>query len=129
MQPENGGLGVFAHEYGHDLGLPDQYDTAGAATNSTVGFWTLMSSGSWLGTGKAIGDLPGDMNAWDKLQLGWLNYDTAKAGDEVHRTSSASPSTTPRTRRRSSSTCPKKTVTTDGRRPAAGRQAVVERQR
>ena len=39
-----------------------------------------MSSGSWLGTGKnAIGDLPGDMNAWDKLQLGWLDYDTAKA--------------------------------------------------
>ena len=39
-----------------------------------------MSAGSWLGTGKdAIGDLPGDMNAWDKLQLGWLNYATAKA--------------------------------------------------
>ncbi|MET9347850.1 immune inhibitor A domain-containing protein [Streptomyces termitum] len=73
MQPENGGLGVFAHEYGHDLGLPDLYDTAGGE-NST-GFWTLMSSGSWLGKGKdAIGDLPGDMNAWDKLQLGWLNY-------------------------------------------------------
>ncbi|MFD4597833.1 immune inhibitor A domain-containing protein [Streptomyces sp. NPDC058464] len=79
MQPENGGLGVYAHEYGHDLGLPDEYDTNGGE-NST-GFWTLMSSGSWLGTGKeAIGDLPGDMNAWDKLQLGWLNYDVAKAG-------------------------------------------------
>ncbi|WP_329554654.1 immune inhibitor A domain-containing protein [Streptomyces sp. NBC_00696] len=79
IQPENGGLGVYAHEYGHDLGLPDEYDTAGGE-NST-GFWTLMSSGSWLGTGKeAIGDLPGDMNAWDKLQLGWLDYDTAKAG-------------------------------------------------
>ncbi|MEU8619222.1 immune inhibitor A domain-containing protein [Streptomyces sp. NPDC048623] len=78
MQPENGGLGVFAHEYGHDLGLPDHYDTAGGE-NST-GFWTLMSSGSWLGTGKdSIGDLPGDMNAWDKLQLGWLNY--AKVND------------------------------------------------
>ncbi|MFJ5836180.1 immune inhibitor A domain-containing protein [Streptomyces shenzhenensis] len=79
IQPENGGLGVFAHEYGHDLGLPDEYDTAGGE-NST-GFWTLMSSGSWLGRGQeAIGDLPGDMNAWDKLQLGWLNYDVAKAG-------------------------------------------------
>ncbi|MFJ3496486.1 immune inhibitor A domain-containing protein [Streptomyces sp. NPDC086091] len=79
IQPENGGLGVFAHEYGHDLGLPDEYDTAGGE-NST-GFWTLMSSGSWLGTGKdSIGDLPGDMNAWDKLQLGWLDYETAKAG-------------------------------------------------
>ncbi|GHB21703.1 protease [Streptomyces viridiviolaceus] len=79
IQPENGGLGVFAHEYGHDLGLPDHYDTAGG--DNSTGFWTLMSSGSWLGTGRnEIGDLPGDMNAWDKLQLGWLNYDTAKAG-------------------------------------------------
>ncbi|MER7001264.1 immune inhibitor A domain-containing protein [Streptomyces sp. NPDC000410] len=79
MQPENGGLGVFAHEYGHDLGLPDLYDTSGGGDNST-GFWSLMSSGSWLGTGEeSIGDLPGDMTAWDKLQLGWLNYTKAKA--------------------------------------------------
>ncbi|WP_336115149.1 immune inhibitor A domain-containing protein [Streptomyces sp. PTD9-10] len=79
IQPENGGLGVFAHEYGHDLGLPDEYDTSGG--DNSTGFWTLMSSGSWLGTGKeSIGNLPGDMNAWDKLQLGWLNYDSAKAG-------------------------------------------------
>ncbi|MBY8844028.1 immune inhibitor A domain-containing protein [Streptomyces sp. SP2-10] len=81
IQPENGGLGVYAHEYGHDLGLPDEYDTAGG--DNSTGFWTLMSSGSWLGTGKeSIGDLPGDMNAWDKLQLGWLNFDTAAAGKQ-----------------------------------------------
>ncbi|WP_260638966.1 immune inhibitor A [Streptomyces angustmyceticus] len=79
MQPENGGLGVFAHEYGHDLGLPDEYDTSGTG-ESSVDFWSLMSGGSWLGTGKdSIGDLPGDMSAWDKLQLGWLNYGKAKA--------------------------------------------------
>ncbi|MEU5241308.1 immune inhibitor A domain-containing protein [Streptomyces lydicus] len=79
MQPENGGLGVFAHEYGHDLGLPDEYDTTGTG-ESSVDFWSLMSGGSWLGTGKdAIGNLPGDMSAWDKLQLGWLNYAKAKA--------------------------------------------------
>ncbi|QGV80402.1 immune inhibitor A domain-containing protein [Streptomyces ficellus] len=81
MQPENGGLGVFAHEYAHDLGLPDLYDTNNVAgVENSVGFWSLMSSGSWLGTGgEAIGDLPGDMTAWDKLQLGWLDYERAKA--------------------------------------------------
>ncbi|MBR7676116.1 immune inhibitor A domain-containing protein [Streptomyces daliensis] len=78
-QPENGGLGVFVHEYGHDLGLPDHYDTTGTGENS-VGFWSIMSVGSWLNKGKdAIGDSAGDMNAWDKLQLGWLDYDRAKA--------------------------------------------------
>jgi immune inhibitor A len=81
MQPENGGLGVFAHEYAHDLGLPDLYDTNNVAgVENSVGFWSLMSSGSWLGRGEqAIGDLPGGMTAWDKLQLGWLNYERAEA--------------------------------------------------
>jgi immune inhibitor A len=79
MQPENGGLGVFAHEYAHDLGLPDAYDTAGGE-NST-GFWTLMSSGSYLGDGTVdLGSRPGDLNAWEKFQLGWLSYDVAFAG-------------------------------------------------
>lgn len=80
MQPENGGLGVFAHEYGHDLGLPDEYDTTYKGESSAA-FWTLMSSGSYLNEGKQdIGSLPGDMNAWDKLQLGWLDYDISRAG-------------------------------------------------
>lgn len=79
MQPENGGLGVFAHEYAHDLGLPDQYDTSGGE-NST-GFWTIMSSGSYLGDGTTdLGSRPGDFNAWEKFQLGWLNYEVAFAG-------------------------------------------------
>ena len=41
IQPENGGLSVFAHEYGHDLGLPDHYDTAGG--DNAVNWWTLMA--------------------------------------------------------------------------------------
>ncbi|MFE2278383.1 immune inhibitor A domain-containing protein [Streptomyces sp. NPDC059454] len=118
VQPENGGLGVYAHEYGHDLGLPDHYDTAGGE-NST-GFWTLMSSGSWLGTGKKeIGDLPGDMTAWDKLQLGWLNYDTAKAGvNSWHKLGVAEYNT--KNKQALVVTLPKKAVTTEIVPPAEG---------
>jgi immune inhibitor A len=85
VEPENGGVGVFAHEFAHDLGLPDLYNTAGggaAAENSTA-FWTLMSSGSWLSDGSEdIGSKPGHMGAWEKFQLGWLNYEVAFAGQK-----------------------------------------------
>ena len=78
-EPENGGLGVFTHEYAHDLGLPDFYDTQGG-DNGTA-FWTLMSSGSWLGHGDgAIGTTPNQMGPWEKFQLGWLDYDVAHTG-------------------------------------------------
>ena len=80
-EPENGGLGVFAHEFGHDLGLPDLYDTAGG--DNGTGFWTLMSGGSWLNHGgDAIGTTPGYMGPWEKLQLGWLDYKTVQFGED-----------------------------------------------
>jgi len=80
IQPENGGVGVFAHEFGHDLGLPDLYDYTGQ--NST-GFWTLMSSGSWLSqSDEDIGSAPDHMGVWEKFQLGWLNYEVAFAGSK-----------------------------------------------
>jgi immune inhibitor A len=78
IQPEDGGVGVFAHEYGHDLGLPDLYDYYG---ENGTGFWTLMSSGSWIDEGKdTIGNKPAHMGAWEKFQMGWLNYQVAYAG-------------------------------------------------
>jgi immune inhibitor A len=83
IQPENGGVGVFTHEYGHDLGLPDLYDTSspGSLTENGTGFWTLMSSGSWIDEGlDTIGNKPSHMGAWEKFQLGWLNYEVARAG-------------------------------------------------
>ncbi|MER7073670.1 immune inhibitor A domain-containing protein [Terrabacter sp. NPDC000476] len=93
MQPENGGLGVFAHEFGHDLGLPDLYDTSGntgGAENNTA-FWTLMSSGANIGDGgrDGIGDNPTDLGAYELFQLGWLQpqgkkgpfYAVARAGE------------------------------------------------
>jgi immune inhibitor A len=85
IQPENGGVGVFTHEYGHDLGLPDLYDTSGGS-NGTA-FWTLMSEGSWMGDGtEDIGSKSSHMGAWEKFQLGWLNYAVARAGEQsVHK--------------------------------------------
>ena len=84
VEPENGGLGVFAHEFGHDLGLPDYYDTNGG-DNGTA-FWTLMSSGSWLGHGpadQAIGTTPGLMGPEEKLELGWLDYSEVNPGQSA----------------------------------------------
>ncbi len=79
IQPENGGVGVFTHEYGHDLTLPDLYDTSGGENGT--GFWTLMSSGSWMNDGTIdIGSKSSHMGAWEKFQLGWLNYQVASAG-------------------------------------------------
>ena len=81
-EPENGGLGVFAHEFGHDLGLPDLYDTAGG-DNGTA-FWTLMSGGSWLNHGTdSIGTTPGYMGPWEKLQLGWLDHTVVPFGQDM----------------------------------------------
>jgi immune inhibitor A len=80
-EPENGGLGVFAHEFGHDLGLPDLYDTAGG--DNGTGFWTLMSGGSWMNHGKdSIGTTPGYMGPWEKMQLGWLDYEVVNKGND-----------------------------------------------
>ncbi len=79
VEPENGGVGVFSHEFGHDLGLPDLYDTSGntgGAENST-GFWTLYSSGSYGSTGNpadGIGSKPVPMSAYEKIFLGWSDY-------------------------------------------------------
>jgi len=79
VEAENGGVGVFAHEFGHDLGLPDLYDRV-SGDNGT-GFWSLMSSGSWGSYPEAdhIGTAPTHMGAWEKLALGWLGDDLAVA--------------------------------------------------
>jgi immune inhibitor A len=48
--PIDSAVGVCAHEFGHDLGLPDEYDTTYSGDGSPVGAWSLMSGGSWAGS-------------------------------------------------------------------------------
>ncbi|MFJ5988965.1 immune inhibitor A domain-containing protein [Lentzea sp. NPDC092896] len=80
VQPENGGVSVFAHEFGHDLGLPDHYDTNGG-TNG-VNWWSIMAQNRVNAPGEAPGERANEFSAWDKLQLGWLDYEVAVAGQE-----------------------------------------------
>ncbi|MGV8827884.1 MAG: M6 family metalloprotease domain-containing protein [Breznakibacter sp.] len=62
-------IGVMCHEFGHNLGAPDYYDTSGNGNNGT-GYWDLMAAGSWNGNS---GDRPAHHNAYQKSEYGWLN--------------------------------------------------------
>jgi len=63
-------MGVFAHEYGHALGLPDLYDTDYSSLG--IGDWSIMAGGSWNGISQ-WGDTPAHMDAWSKSFLGWVS--------------------------------------------------------
>jgi immune inhibitor A len=117
-QPENGGVSVFVHEYGHDLGLPDLYDTAGGQNG--VDWWSLMAQSRQSAPGdQGIGTRASDLGAWEKLELGWLDYETAVAGQKKrynlgpHEYNTAKPQGLV-------VVLPKKTVTTDLGAPASG---------
>lgn len=60
------GIGVFCHEFGHLLGLPDLYDLDNSS--SGIGNWGLMGKGSWLNAEKT----PANLCAWSKEKQNWL---------------------------------------------------------
>ena len=66
VMPENGGIGVFAHEYNHNLGGMDLYSYAGGETST--GFWSL-SADDW--TGYPIGYQP---PSEDPMHLDWFGW-------------------------------------------------------
>ena len=67
-------VGVVCHEFGHALGLPDLYDTVAPenqvfAESQGVGSWDLMAAGTW----NANGFVPGELSAWSKVFVGWID--------------------------------------------------------
>ncbi len=50
IEPLDSATGVVVHEFGHDLGVPDEYNTQSSTVGSPVGRWSLMSGGSWTGS-------------------------------------------------------------------------------
>lgn len=71
MLSEYSPVGTFVHEFGHDLGLPDLYNTQTIGGTTVVGEWDLMDGGSWLGPGHD-GSRPAHINAWGRKVLGWV---------------------------------------------------------
>ncbi len=71
-------MGVYAHESGHLLGLPDLYDTTAQIdpANNFVGYWELMGLGEWNpNNGNPLvgpGTYPSHMSAWSKISLGFV---------------------------------------------------------
>ncbi len=66
-------VGVYAHEYGHVLGLPDQYDY-GYESEGT-GIYSLMAGGSWNVYPSYyifLGNSPSFLDAWSRYRLGFV---------------------------------------------------------
>ena len=66
-------VGVYAHEYGHVLGLPDQYDYGYESTGT--GIFSLMASGVWNRYPDLpifSGNTPSHLDAWSKCRLGFV---------------------------------------------------------
>jgi M6 family metalloprotease-like protein len=75
MESEDLVIGTVAHEFGHDLGLPDLYDTDDSSDG--VGLWDIMSGGSW--NGAPAGSSPAHMSAWSLARLGWVTPEPVTA--------------------------------------------------
>jgi len=73
-------VGVYCHEAGHLLGLPDLYDLTQRIdpTNNFVGYWEIMALGEWNpNNGNPLqpspGTYPSQHSAWSKIRLGWIS--------------------------------------------------------
>lgn len=80
-EAENGSVGLFTHEFVHDLGIPDDYDTQYTADGDIVEYWSLMAGGSW--SGAPGGTMPTGINPYSRIMLGlihggnWINWNYA----------------------------------------------------
>ena len=74
-------IGLFAHELGHSLGLPDLYDTDVGTASSGVGSWSAMAS-QYLSTTNNS-DTPPHYDPWSKAFLGWVTPTVHQPGDRL----------------------------------------------
>lgn len=70
-------INVHVHEFGHMLGLPDQY---GQKHATGIGKWCTMAVGH-MGSGESRVHRPHHLCLWCKEQLGWAKVTTVAAAE------------------------------------------------
>jgi len=85
-----GTLGVYAHEFGHAVGLPDLYDTTPSDIPDSQGLasFDIMAAGTWNG----LGFVPARPSAWCLFDLGYLDAWVVSAPGRVELAAVASES-------------------------------------
>ena len=61
------GIGTICHEFSHCLGFADMYDTTSNGGNYGMGFYDVMSAGSYNGGGFT----PCNYTAYERIYAGW----------------------------------------------------------
>ncbi len=67
------GVGTFCHEFGHCLGLPDFYDTAGSSYGMST--WDIMATGCYLNNSHR----PAGYTSYERHFMGWMDLTAPKA--------------------------------------------------
>lgn len=77
------GMGICVHEFGHALGLPDFYNTAGKVVDSNgdtiknMDYWSVMDYGQYAYNGYR----PVGYNVYERAMLGWQKVVKLTAAD------------------------------------------------
>ena len=74
-------IGLFVHEFGHALGLPDLYPNSPNASlnNGSLEYWDVMDGGEYKDNG---GYTPPPYTAYERQSLDWFSIDTLRENGE-----------------------------------------------
>jgi len=73
------GIGLFCHEFGHVLGLPDMYETSGKENWKTLGEWDIMDYGPYC----EDANTPPAYSGYERFFLGWATPRLLKEPENV----------------------------------------------